>query len=235
MSDPKIVDQASWLQSRLEHLKAEKEFNRLRDQLSAQRRELPWVKVEKQYLFDTPDGPRSLAELFGAHDQLIVQHFMYGPDWDEGCPSCSFWADNFSGTTVHLNQRNISFVAVSRGPLAKLLAYQKRMGWDFPWVSSLQNDFNFDFQASFTEAEMEADEVYYNYRQTSFPSSESPGASVFARNQAGEVFHTYSCYSRGLDMLNGTYHYMDIAPKGRDEGELPWPMAWLKRHDQYAK
>lgn len=233
MSNHPVVSKQEWLLARQEHLAKEKEFTRLRDELAAQRRQLPWVKIEKNYQFETIDGPRQLADLFGDCSQLIVQHFMFGPDWQEGCPMCSFWGDNFSGTTAHMAHRDISFVAVSRGPVEAIQAYKKRMGWDFTWVSSLGNDFNFDFNVSFAEAEMERGEVFYNFRQTTFPSSEGPGASVFCRNETGEIFHTYSCYGRGLDMLNGAYHYIDLTPKGRDEQELPYPMAWVRRHDQY--
>lgn len=233
MSNHPVVSKQEWLVARQEHLAKEKEFTRLRDQLAAQRRQLPWVKIEKNYQFETIDGPRQLADLFGDCSQLIVQHFMFGPDWQEGCPMCSFWGDNFSGTTAHMAHRDISFVAVSRGPIDAIQAYKKRMGWDFTWVSSLGNDFNFDFNVSFAEAEMERGEVFYNFRQTTFPSSEGPGASVFCHNETGEIFHTYSCYGRGLDMLNGAYHYIDLTPKGRDEKELPYPMAWVRRHDQY--
>lgn len=233
MSNHPVVSKQEWLLARQEHLAKEKEFTRLRDELAAQRRQLPWVKVEKNYQFETTGGPRGLEDLFGDCSQLIVQHFMFGPDWQEGCPMCSFWGDNFSGTTAHMAHRDISFVAVSRGPVEAIQAYKKRMGWDFTWVSSLGNDFNFDFNVSFTEAEMKRGEVFYNFRQTTFPSSEGPGASVFCRNETGEIFHTYSCYGRGLDMLNGAYHYIDLTPKGRDEQELPYPMAWVRRHDQY--
>jgi len=233
MTDHAVVSKDEWLQARREHLAKEKEFTRLRDELAEQRRSLPWVKVENNYQFESTAGPRELSDLFGESSQLIVQHFMFGPDWQEGCPMCSFWADNFSGATAHLAHRDISFVAVSRGPLEAIQAYKKRMGWDFDWVSSLGNDFNFDYNVSFTEAEMANGQVYYNYRDTTFPSSEGPGVSVFCRNDDGEVFHTYSCYSRGLDMLNGAYHYIDLTPKGRDEQSLPYSMAWVKRHDQY--
>ncbi|HAC33794.1 MAG TPA: DUF899 domain-containing protein [Gammaproteobacteria bacterium] len=233
MKRAQIVDQQTWLQKRLELLRAEKELTRLRDQLNAERRAMPWVQVEKDYRFQTEQGEQSLPELFAGRSQLVIQHFMYGPDWAEGCPSCSFWADNFSGTVVHLNHRDISFVAISRAPLDQLLAYRRRMGWEFPWASSLDSDFNFDFQASFSDEELAAGEVYYNFRNGTFPSSEAPGVSVFAKDANDNVFHTYSCYGRGLDILNGTYHYMDLTPKGRDEAQLPWPMAWLRRHDQY--
>jgi predicted dithiol-disulfide oxidoreductase (DUF899 family) len=158
---------------------------------------------------------------------------MYGPDWEEGCPSCSFWADNFNGLSIHLDHRDISMVAISNAPLAALDAYRRRMGWDFKWVSSLGNGFNRDFQVTFDPEDVERGSVYYNYETRGFPSSEGPGASAFVRDEAGGVFHTYSCYSRGLDMLNAAYHWMDIAPKGRDEAGLPHSMAWLRRRDQY--
>ncbi len=233
MQNQKVVSKEDWLVARREHLAKEKEFTRLRDQLSQERRELPWVKVEKEYSFDGPNGKKSLLDLFDGRSQLIVYHFMYGPDWEEGCPSCSFWADNFNGIVVHLNHRDINLVAVSRAPLDKLEAYKRRMGWSFQWVSSFGNDFNRDYHVSFTPDEMQKGEMYYNFRVGKFPSSEAPGISVFYKNEQGEVFHTYSCYARGLDMLNGAYHYMDLAPKGRDEGALPYSMAWLRRHDQY--
>ncbi len=233
MHDQKVVSKEDWLVARKEHLAKEKEFTRLRDQLSRARRELPWVKVEKEYLFDAPQGKKSLADLFEGRGQLIVYHFMYGPDWDEGCPSCSFWADNFNGIVDHLKHRDINLVAVSRAPLEKLEAYKKRLGWSFRWVSSFGNDFNRDYQVSFTPDEMQKGEMYYNFRVGKFPSEEAPGISVFYKDEGGEVFHTYSCYARGLDMLNGAYHYMDLTPKGRDEDDLPYSMAWLRRRDQY--
>lgn len=233
MNNPKVVTRDEWLEARISHLQREKEFTRLRDQLSRERRELPWVKVDKEYLFDTEDGQKPLAELFDGRSQLIIYHFMFGPDWDEGCPACSFWADNYNSVVVHLNQRDISLIAVSRAELSKLLAYGERMGWSFNWVSSLNTDFNYDYHVSFTEEELGRGEVYYNFHETQFPMSEGPGVSVFAKNDQGEVFHTYSCYARGLDMLNGAYHLMDLTPKGRDEDEFPFPMAWVKRHDSY--
>jgi predicted dithiol-disulfide oxidoreductase (DUF899 family) len=233
MQNYKVVSREEWLVARKEHLAKEKEFTRLRDQLSRERRELPWVKVDKEYLFEGPDGKQPLADLFEGRSQLIIYHFMYGPDWEEGCPSCSFWADNFNGIDIHLNHRDITLAAVSKAPLDKLQAYKKRMGWSIKWFSSFESDFNRDYHVSFTSEEMEKGEMYYNYRISNFPMEEAHGISVFYKNQQGEVFHTYSCYSRGLDMLNGAYHYMDLAPKGRDEDNLPYGMAWLHRHDQY--
>ena len=229
----KVVSREEWIAARKEHLAEEKEFTRLRDQLSQNRRELPWVKVEKDYLFDGRNGKQTLSDLFDGRSQLIIYHFMYGPDWEEGCPSCSFWADNFNGIDIHLNHRDISLIAVSSARLDTLEAYSKRMGWNFKWVSSFGSDFNQDYQVTFTPDEMEKGEMFYNFRITKFPSEEAPGISVFYMNQQGEVFHTYSCYARGLDMLNGAYHYMDLAPKGRDENDLPFTMAWLRRRDQY--
>jgi len=233
MKNHKVVTSDEWLAARKEHLLEEKEFTRLRDQLSQQRRELPWVKVDKEYQFDGPDGQQSLADLFDGRSQLIVYHFMYGSDWEEGCPSCSFWADNFNGIDIHLKHRDINLIAVSRAKLDTLNAYKKRMGWSFKWVSSFGSDFNHDYQVSFTPDEMEQGEMLYNFGITKFPSEEAPGISVFYKNEQGEVFHTYSCFARGLDMLNGAYHYMDLVPKGRDEDDLPYTMSWLHRRDQY--
>lgn len=232
MKTPNVVSRDEWLAARRDHLQQEKEFTRLRDQLSQQRRELPWVKVDKEYIFAGPEGEESLSDLFEGRDQLVIYHFMYGPDWAEGCPSCSFWADNFDNIIIHLNHRNISMVAVSRAPLEALTAYKERMGWSFKWLSSLENDFNYDYHVSFAPDQMKQ-EVEYNFRFTQFPSEEAPGVSVFYKNEQDEVFHTYSCYSRGLDMLNVAYHYMDLVPKGRDEDALPYSMAWLRRHDSY--
>ena len=234
MQNHKVVSRDEWLVARKELLVKEKEFTRLRDQLSQERRALPWEKVEKEYVFDSPKGKETLAELFEGRSQLIVYHFMYGPDWEEGCPSCSFWADNFDGIGIHLNHRDITLICVSKARLETLEAYKKRMGWNFKWVSSFDNDFNREFQVSFTPEELEKGEIYYNYHMTRFLSSEAPGISVFHKNEQGEVLHTYSCYARGLDMLNGAYHYMDLVTKGRDEDHLPSTMAWLRRHDQYG-
>ncbi|MEM7345820.1 MAG: thioredoxin family protein [Chloroflexota bacterium] len=228
-----VVSREAWLEARKAHLEKEKAFTRMRDELSQARRELPWVNVGKTYKFDGPNGQETLSDLFEGCSQLIVYHFMYGPDWEEGCPSCSFWADNYNNTIIHLNHRDISFAVVSRAPLAKLEQYKARMGWTFKWVSSLSSDFNYDYQVSFTPEEIETGQMTYNYGKNAFSSDEAPGISVFYKDEQGDIFHTYSCYSRGLDMLNGTYHHMDLVPKGRDEAELPYSMAWLRRHDQY--
>lgn len=233
MSKHDVVSREQWLAARRELLAEEKAFNKARDALSERRRALPWVLVDKPYTFEGPSGRETLAELFGPRSQLLVYHFMFGPEWEQGCPSCSFWADNFNGIDVHLAHRDISFVVISRAPLAKLEAYRQRMGWNFKWVSSFGTDFNFDYRVSFTPEELAAGEMDYNFTRTKFPSSEATGASAFAKDDDGNVLHTYSSYSRGVDMLNGAYHWMDIAPKGRDEQGLPYSMAWLKRHDQY--
>lgn len=233
MANHNIVTREEWLKARKELLANEKEFDRQRDALSAARRELPMVKIDKDYRFQGPNGEQTFGELFDGRRQLIVYHFMFGPDWEEGCKSCSFWADNFNGITVHLKHRDINMVAISRAPLEKLQAYKKRMGWDFQWYSSLDSDFNFDFNASFTPEQLQKGEMEYNYQTTNFPVSESHAISVFYKNDNDEIFHTYSTYSRGLDMLNGAYHYMDLTPIGRNEDGLSSSMAWLRRRDQY--
>src|SRR5271168_3411188 len=227
LQQPKVVSPAEWLAARKELLAKEKEFTRLRDELSRQRRDLPWEKVEKNYVFDGPNGKETLADLFGGKGQLIVYHFMLGPDWEEGCKSCSLLADHFDGSVVHLAQRDVAFVVVSRAPLAQIEKFKQRMGWHFKWVSSFGSDFNFDYHVSATPEEKAKGIAAYNYTETEFPSEERPGASVFYRNDAGEVFHTYSSYGRGLDILIGAYNFLDIAPKGRDEAGLRFGMAWV--------
>lgn len=233
MTPNRVVTREQWVAARKEHLAEEKEFTRLRDELSAKRRQLPWVRVEKDYVFHGANGEVSLDDLFEGRHQLIVYHFMYGPDWEEGCPSCSFWADNYDRVIVHLNHRDISMVAISNSSSKNLEAYRKRMGWSFKWLSSLKNDFNRDYHVSFSPEEIACGKMTYNFSETSFPSSEGPGLSVFYRDDDANVFHTYSCYARGLDMLNTAYHHMDLVPKGRDESGLAHSMSWLRRHDQY--
>jgi predicted dithiol-disulfide oxidoreductase (DUF899 family) len=233
MGDNKVVSHEDWLKARLELLAAEKEFTRQRDALTRRRMALPCERVEKSYQFEGPKGALSLADLFEGRSQLIVYHFMLAPDWEEGCKSCSFWADNFNGIPIHLNHRDVTFTAVSRAPLAKINAYKKRMSWSFPWVSSYGSDFNFDYQASFTPEQIAEGKAYYNYESKPNTLSEQVGISVFYENDRGEVFHTYSCYSRGVDMLNGAYHYLDLVPKGRDEDGFKFSMEWVRRHDQY--
>ena len=229
-----IVSQEEWLAARRQHLSKEKEFTRLRDALSAERRELPWVKVENEYLFDTPTGQETLADLFDGRSQLLVYHFLFGPGWEQGCPSCSFLSDHIDGANLHLPQRDVTLLAVSRAPLAQIEAFKQRMGWRFRWVSSYENDFNQDYHVSFTPDEMAQGEVYYNYGMTQFPSEEAPGISAFYKDPDGAIFHTYSAYARGLDMLVGAYNYLDLVPKGRDEAALPWTMAWVRHHDRYG-
>jgi len=227
-----VVSQDQWLAARKALLAKEKEFTRARDALSAERRALPWVKVDKNYVFDGPAGKQTLADLFEGRSQLIVYHFMLGPGWKDGCPSCSFLADHFDGAAIHLAQRDVTLVVVSRAPLAEIEAYQKRMGWKFKWVSSFGTDFNHDFHVSFTPEEM-ANEAVYNYAKGKIPAEELPGLSAFIKDDLGTVFHTYSTYARGLDILVGAYNFLDFAPKGRDEEQLPWTMAWVRRHDEY--
>ena len=219
-----IVDRDIWTSRRVELLEAEKRLMREHDRVAAARRDLPWVEVSTEYRFDTEQGQRSLSDLFGRHSQLVVYHFMFGDDWDEGCPSCSFWADNFDGIDVHLAARDVAFVASSTAPLDRLLAYRARMGWSFDWVSSGGGTFNHDFAVAGSDT--------YNFRPVDEPIAESPGLSVFAR-RGDDVFHTYSMYARGLEVFNGAYQLLDLVPKGRDEDELPWTMEWLRRHDQY--
>jgi predicted dithiol-disulfide oxidoreductase (DUF899 family) len=229
-----VVSHEEWLSTRTAFLAREKEFTQLRDELSRQRRELPWEKVDKQYVFDGPNGKETLSELFENRSQLVVYHFMFPPEDNEGCPHCSFWADNFNGIGVHLNHRDVTFVAISRAPLAKIEQFKQRMGWSFKWVSSFQSDFNYDYQASFPPDAVQRGAVFYNYRQMDTGMMDREGASVFYKDENGAVFHTYSCYARGIDMLNGTYHFLDLVPKGRDEQGLDDPQAWVRHHDKYT-
>jgi predicted dithiol-disulfide oxidoreductase (DUF899 family) len=233
MTEHEIVSHDEWIAARRRFLAKEKEFTRLRDELSRERRELPWELVKKEYLFEAVHGRRTLADLFGKHSQLIVYHFMYAPDWEIGCRGCSFWADNFNGITPHLAQRDVSLVAVSRAPLAKLQAQARRFGWAFNWVSAVGNDFNFDYNVSFSAESLGRGDALYNFgTQKIDNSTEMPGISAFFRD-GSQIFHSYSTYARGLDMLNAAYHYLDIAPKGRDEDGLPFPMEWVKHRIAY--
>jgi predicted dithiol-disulfide oxidoreductase (DUF899 family) len=232
--DPsKVVSEAEWLVARKDLLTREKELTRLRDEVSRHRRELPWVKVKKQYVFDGPNGQETLKDLFDGSSQLIVYHFMFGPEWDEGCKSCSYLADHFDGADWHLPHRDVSFAVISRAPLPKLDAYKKRMGWRFKWLSSYGNDFNFDYHVSFTKEDEKKNEAYYNYAKGEFTTDELPGLSVFYRDKNGAVFHTYSTYARGLDLLVGAYNFLDLVPEGRDEDHLDFSMEWVRRHDEY--
>jgi predicted dithiol-disulfide oxidoreductase (DUF899 family) len=234
MNHPEIVSRAEWLVARKDLLRREKEFTRQRDALSAARRELPMVKIDKEYVFDGPDGKKALADLFDGRSQLIVYHFMLGPDWEEGCKSCSYLADHFDGAIVHLAQRDVTFVVVSRAPLRKIDMFKKRMGWRFKWVSSFGNDFNFDYNVSFTKDEETKGKVAYNYETTEFMSDELPGLSVFYKTEDGDLLHSYSCYARGLDILVGTYNFLDLVPKGRDEDPAA-TMSWVRHHDKYER
>jgi predicted dithiol-disulfide oxidoreductase (DUF899 family) len=230
-----VVSPTEWLSARKALMEKEKAFTRARDQLAAERRALPWVKVEQTYVFDSNGGKQSLADAFGTRSQLIVFHFMFNPEWTAGCKSCSFWADQFGPMIVHLHQRDVSMVAISRAPLDKLNAVKRRMGWDFEWLSSAGNEFNRDFGVSFTADDLKMDANNYNFGTQKFNGGDAPGLSVFCKDADGAIYRTYSCYARGLDMLNATYHYLDTTPKGRDEDALSYPMAWVKLHDEYAR
>ena len=229
----RVVSQTEWLEARKVLLAKEKNLTRQRDALNAERLELPWVKVDNNYVFDGPNGKVSLSDLFGGRSQLIVYHFMYGPGWKEGCPSCSMLGDGMDGAVTHLANRDVTLVAISRAPIADIQGFQKRMNWGFKWYSSFGNDFNFDYNVSFTKEETAKQQMYYNYAVQHFPSEEGPGASVFYKDAAGNIFHTYSTYGRGLEGGLMAYNYLDIAPRGRNEADLPHPMAWVRHHDRY--
>ncbi len=237
--DHEVLGHDAWVQAQHAHLTREKELTRLRDDLAAERRALPWLEVTEDYRFagpvaTAPGQTRSLADLFEDRDQLLIYHFMYGPDWgDEGCPSCSFWADNFDGVQVHLAHRDTSFAVVSRATTEQIAAYQARMGWGFGWYSSNESQFNFDMGVTPRPEAIEAGTARYNFGTQDAGTDENPGASAFRRTEDGRIFLTYQTFSRGLDLLNGAYHWLDLTSKGRDEGELEWPMAWLRRHDAY--
>jgi predicted dithiol-disulfide oxidoreductase (DUF899 family) len=232
MTEHRIVSHENWIDARRRFLAKEKEFTRLRAELSRERRELPWERIEKEYVFEGESGRRSLAELFDGRSQLIVYHFMYEPDWEIGCRGCSFWADNFNGIVAHLNHRDVSLVAASRAPLPKLQAQARRFGWTFEWVSCVGDDFNRDFNVWFSPELVARGDADYNYGSEKTTMQSKPGISAFYQDD-GQVFHTYSTYARGLDMLNTAYHYLDIAPKGRDEAGLSFPMAWVKHRIAY--
>ncbi len=233
MTDHRIVSRGEWIETRKQLLREEKEFTRARDALSAKRRALPWVKIEKDYRFHAAEGETSLGDLFGKHKQLIVQHFMFAPEWEKPCKSCSFWADGFNGIGAHLAERDTRLVAVSRAPFAKLEARAKKMGWTFPWYSSEGSDFNYDFDVSFRPEESSRGPVTYNYEKRETKMTDLPGISTFVRH-GGEIFHTYSCFARGLDMMNPAYQYLDLTALGRQEENLPFAMAWVKLRDEYA-
>jgi len=227
------VDTSQWQAARRELLEAEKDFQKAREELAAKRRALPAQAQLPDYVFEGETGPRSLVQLFGERSQLIVYHFMFGPGWDEGCKSCSFWADSFDGMIPHLAARDVGFAVISRAPLQKLLAYRERMGWRFPWLSSGENSFNFDFGVSFTDEQQTSDDAIYNYKPGPVNGREKPGVSVFLKD-GDAVYHTYSTYARGLDNLNPVYQLLDLTPRGRDEDGLAFPQEWVRRHDEYS-
>jgi predicted dithiol-disulfide oxidoreductase (DUF899 family) len=230
-----VVDHDRWIEARKELMTREKELTRLREDLAERRRALPWEAVTKEYVFEGPTGKVTLADLFDGRRQLVVYHFMFDPTWDAGCPSCSFWADNFDGAPIHLRARDVSFVAISRPPSAQITAYKQRMGWGFPWVSSSGSDFNYDFHVSFTAASLSDGTAVYNYGSTDPDIEDREGLSVFVKNGPAEVFHTYSAYARGIDMVNGTYQFLDLVPGGRDEPGDSFKQFWVRRHDEYER
>lgn len=232
MTQNTVVSRQEWVQARQAHLAKEKALTRQRDALLSERQCLPWTRVEKEYEFDTPSGRKTLSQLFGDSDQLLVYHFMFGPEWEQGCPSCSLAAETMNANLVHLTQRGLAFTAISRAPIGKIEEFRKRMNWSFPWASSFGGDFNQDFEVSFPADQVSGPKVY-NFGTASFPSDEAPGLSAFYKNEQGEIFHTYSTYGRGLEGLLGVYAMLDASPKGRNEADLPFPMAWVRHHDRY--
>ena len=233
MAEHMVVGADEWLAARVDLLTREKEFTRLRDELNATRREMPWTRVDKDYRFQGAQGEVGLVDLFAGRSQLLLYHFMFHPDWEEACKSCSFWADGYNAILPHLAQRDVTLVAVSRAPLEKLQAFAARMDWHFPWYSSAGSDFNYDFKVSFNDEEIASGRVNYNFRESEFTPQEAPGLSVFVRGEEDQVYRSYSCYARGLDMLNPAYQHLDLVPKGRDEEGLPFSMAWVGFHDSY--
>lgn len=233
---PTVVSPEKWLAARRELLREEKEFTKARERLAAKRRTLPWVKIDKAYTFESPAGRVTLSDLFEGRSQLIIYHFMFGPGWEEGCKSCSYVSDHHDAAVVHLKARDVAFAAVSHAPLAEFMPFKRRMGWRFNWVSAHGSGFNQDFGVSFTPEEIaDGKKVFYNFGLTEVPIEELPGLSVFARNAAGAIYHTYSTYSRGLDPLIGTYQLLDLVPKGRDEAGLEFTMQWVRHHDRYEQ
>jgi predicted dithiol-disulfide oxidoreductase (DUF899 family) len=234
VKEHKVVPHAQWLTARKKLLVKEKKFSKLRDEMNRQRRELPWVKIEKEYVFDGPDGKETLSDFFAGKSQLIVYHFMFGPGWGEGCAHCSFWADHYDGASLHLGQRDTSLVVISRAPWKELKPFKKRMGWDFKWVSSNKTDFNFDFYVSFTPEQIRSRKMYYNYAPLDMDIDEREGVSAFYKDAKGDIYHTYSSYARGIDLLNTTYNFLDLTAKGRDE-DPDHPQDWVDYHDKYRR
>ncbi|MCO6390879.1 DUF899 domain-containing protein [Aliihoeflea aestuarii] len=226
-----VVSRDDWLATRRDLLKAEKDLTRLRDKVTRQRLALPWVRIDKEYTFDTPDGPRTLADLFDGRSQLLVQHFMFGPGWKQGCPSCSYMADHTDGMNLHLANHDVTMVAVSRAPLAEIERFRHRMGWKFPWVSSNGSPFNYDFRVSFTPEQVASGHIDYNFGEWQETGEEWPGVSAFFKDEAGDVFHTYSTFGRGVEVMMGTYAMLDLTPKGRNE---VGGMEWVRHHDRYV-
>lgn len=233
LNDHAVVPQERWIAERKTLLKREKELTRLSDQIARERRALPWVRIDRNYVFDTPDGARTLAELFEGRRQLLVQHFMLGPGWEQGCKSCSFMADHIDGMQVHLEHRDVTVLVVSRATLPEIERFRQRMGWRFKWASSNGSEFNYDFGVSFKPEQLATGEVDYNFVSQPFPREEAPGISVFYKNDAGEIFRTYSAYGRGVEAMMGTYRMLDLVPKGRDEHNAAHTMDWLRHHDRY--
>jgi predicted dithiol-disulfide oxidoreductase (DUF899 family) len=233
-TEPKIGSRSEWLAARKQLLDREKQITHEREQLAEARRALPWVEVTEDYAFERTRGKAKLADLFDGRSQLLVYHLMFAPEWDAACKSCSFWADNFNGITAHLAQRDVTMIAISRAPLAKLSAFARRLGWNFEWVSSHGSPFNYDYGVSFTPEQLATGTITYNFGSHKAHRSDMPGISVFSKDDAGRVFHTYSCYARGIEAMNGAYQFLDLVPKGRDEASLPYTMAWLKLHDEYG-
>jgi len=234
MNPTKIASRDEWLAARRELLAKEKRLTHLHDELAAERRGLPWVRVEKDYVFDGPSGRQTLSDLFDGKSQLVVYHFMLGPGWKEGCPSCSLLADHLDGSVAHVGARDVTVALISRAPYAEIAAFRARMGWRLHWASSFGSDFNRDYGVSFSKDEVAKGDFDYNFGTGGFPSEEAPGISVFAKDTTGAVFHTYSSYARGGEPLIAAYHVLDMVPKGRDEAGLPWPMAWVRHHDRYS-
>jgi predicted dithiol-disulfide oxidoreductase (DUF899 family) len=232
VKEHKVVSEKQWLAARKRLLLKEKKFSRLRDELNRQRRTLPWVKVEKEYVFEGPQGKMTLGDLFCGKSQLIVYHFMFGPGWKEGCPHCSFWADHYDSVNIHLGQRDTKLVVVSRAPWKEIEPFKKRMGWKFNWVSSVQTDFNFDLNVSFTREQIENGRIFYNYSPLAMKIDEREGVSAFYKDKKDEIYHTYSAYARGIDLLNTTYNFLDLTAKGRDENPDE-PQDWVRYHDKY--